>query len=289
VAARVVGDYELIEPVGRGAVGIVYRARQLDLDRLVAVKELAQLGAGDPEIAKRFLREALVAADFNHPNIVTVYDYVEEAGGAYIAMEYLPRGSLRPHVGALALEQVAGVMEDTLAGLAEAERLGIVHRDLKPENLLVTDEGGVTIADFGIAKALNDAAAGLTAAGFAVGTPAYMAPEQAMDAAIGPATDLYSVGVIGYELLVGRVPFAGDGNPLSVLLKHVTEPVPPPRELNPNVDPQLARWLGRMLAKDAAARPQRAEDAWTMLEEAVIALAGPRWRRKAAIGPTQAT
>src|SRR4051812_4998784 len=128
----------------------VYLARQPDLDRLVALKELRALRTLDPSAAQRFLREARLSGSFNHPSIVTVHDYFEQDGVPYIAMEYLARGSLRPFLRGLALAQTGGVLESVLAGLAHAEARHVVHRDVKPENLLVTDEGGVKVADFGI-------------------------------------------------------------------------------------------------------------------------------------------
>ena len=168
---RTVGRYEILREVGRGGMALVYLARQTDLDRFVALKELAAFHASDPSFAQRFLRESRVAGSLSHPNIVTVHDYFEHAGTPYIAMEYVERGSLRPYVPQLTLAQVGGVLEGLLAGLAHAEQHGIVHRDLKPENLMVTADGRVKIADFGIAKATNQLQTGafLTATGTTVG------------------------------------------------------------------------------------------------------------------------
>ena len=199
----------------------VYLARQRDLERFVALKELRSLRTSDPTVARRFLREARVAGSLTHPSIVTVHDYFEHDGVPYIAMEYLARGSLRAFMRRLTLARIGGVLESVLAGLAHAERSGVVHRDIKPENLLVTDEGGVKIADFGIAKATNvvDGGALVTKAGLTVGTPNYIAPEQAMARALGPWTDLYSLGVATFEMLVGRTPFAETTEPMAVVLE----------------------------------------------------------------------
>src|SRR5262245_19751433 len=150
-----VGRYELLKEIGRGGMATVYPARQTDLDRYVALKELASLHSADEAFAERFLRESRMAGSLSHPNIVTVHDYFEHEGTPYISMEYIERGSLRPLIGKLTLAQIAGVLEGMLAGLAHAEQRGIVHRDLKPENLMITGEGTVKIPDFGIAKALN--------------------------------------------------------------------------------------------------------------------------------------
>ena len=204
-----VGPYRIVSQIGRGGMAVVYLAKQPVLARSVALKELAPFLAGDPTLAQRFIREARVAGSLNHPNVVTVFDFLEQDGVPYIAMEYLERGSLRPFVGRMSLAQIAGVLEGLLAALSHAEAMKIVHRDVKPENLLVTGEGGIKIADFGIAKALQQVATEemLTPAGATVGTPAYMAPEQAMAQEIGPWTDLYQTGVVAYELLAGQVPF----------------------------------------------------------------------------------
>jgi serine/threonine protein kinase len=146
---KTVGRYEILRELGRGGMALVYLARQNDLDRFVALKELGAFHASDASFAQRFIRESRVAGSLSHPNIVTVHDYFEHDGTPYIAMEYVERGSLRPYIGKTDLPQVAGILEGLLAGLAAAEQQGIVHRDLKPENLMVTSDGRVKIADFG--------------------------------------------------------------------------------------------------------------------------------------------
>jgi serine/threonine protein kinase len=256
----------------------VYLARQSDLDRFVALKELHTLR--DVSTTRRFLREARVAASLMHPNIVTVHEYFEFDGVAYIAMEYLARGSLRPFMQQLAPERIGRVLEDVLAGLAHAERNGVVHRDIKPENLLVTDEGGVKIADFGIAKAKSVVEQStVTAAGLTVGTPSYMAPEQAMAREVGPWTDLYSVGVTAFEMLAGRTPFAETTEPMAIVLRHVNDPMPRVSDVAPGVPVALSDWVAWLVAREPSARPQSATQAWDGLEEILISLLGARWRR----------
>ena len=279
---KIVGRYELLDPIGYGGMAVVYLARQLDLDRQVALKELRVFQApDDPALAERFLREARMAGSMSHPNIVTVHEYFKHEDTPYIAMEYLQRGSLRPWVGRMTVAQIAGVLEGLLAALDHAERNRIVHRDLKPENLLVTDQGQVKVADFGIAKARTmNTSALLTAAGTTVGTPTYMAPEQAMAQELGPYTDLYSVGVMAYELFLGRPPFDND-TPMAVILRHVNEEIPPACSVDPSIDRALSDWIDRLLIKDPALRTQTAEAAWDELEEVVLALLGSRWRREA--------
>jgi serine/threonine protein kinase len=280
---RMVGRYEILEQIGRGGMGIVYKAHQPDLDRLVALKELHSVHASAPEIVQRFVRESRLAGSLNHPNIVTVYDFIEQDGASFIAMEYMPRGSLRSWVGDLSLAQLAGVLEGLLAGLAAVEPSGIVHRDLKPENVMVAGDGRVKITDFGIAKATQSAgmASFMTATGTTVGTPAYMAPEQALGHTIGAWTDLYSVGVMAYEQLVGQLPFHDSPTPVAILLRHVNEPIPAVIESRPDVDRALSEWVDRLLVKEPAERTPNAVQAWEELEEIVLEQLGPRWRREA--------
>jgi serine/threonine protein kinase len=281
---RTVGRYEILSQLGRGGMAVVYLARQSDLDREVALKELPAFHAADPAFAARFLRESQIAGGLNHPNVVTVHDYFEHEGIPYISMEFMPRGSLRSHVGDLTLAQVAGVLEGVLAALAYAGGRGIVHRDLKPENLMLTWDGAVKVSDFGIAKAIDASSARFsTATGTTVGTPAYMAPEQAIGKTISPQTDLYAAGIIAYELLVGRVPFESADTPLAMMLQQINERPPSPRALKPDLDERLGSWVERMIAKQPDERPPGAAAAWEELEEIVTDILGPRWRRNARI------
>jgi serine/threonine protein kinase len=281
---KTIGRYEILREIGRGAMAIVYLAHQTDLDRFVALKELGAFHGSDPLSAQRFLREWRVAGRLSYPNVVTVYDYFEHDGTPYIVMEYVERGSLRPYVGNLTLAQIGGVLEGLLAGLAHAQKHAIVHGDLKPENLMVTADGRVKIADFGIAKASSVMQIGafLTASPTPiVGTPTYMAPEQAMALEIGPWTDLYSVGCMAFEMFTGRVPFHDSDAPMAILLRHVNEPIPSVRSVNPEVDQAISDWVEALLVKDPTRRSRSANDAWNAFEEIIIRLLGPRWRRGA--------
>jgi serine/threonine protein kinase len=269
-------------------MGLVYLARQRDLDRLVALKALHSIHVNAASFAERFVRESRLAGSLSHPNIVTVYEYFEADETPYIAMEYVSRGSLRTWDGSLSTAQLVGVLEGLLAGLSAVEPSGIVHRDLKPENVMVTADGRVKITDFGIAKATESAGdPRITSAttGATLGTPAYMAPEQALSEIVGPWTDLYSVGVIAYEQLVGHVPFHDSRAPMAVLLRHINEPIPPAVQSNPDLDPALSAWVDRLLVKDPRKRTSNATQAWEELEEIVIAQLGPRWRRDARLLP----
>ena len=280
---RTVGRYDLLDVIGRGGAAIVYLARQHDLERPVALKELAPIRAGDETFAARFIAESRLTSSMNHPNVVTVHEFFEQDGVPYIAMEYLPRGSLRHYIGRMTTAQIAGVLEGVLAGLSHGDRHGIVHRDLKPENLLVTEDGRVKIADYGVARAYHRAAPreAITATGATIGTPAYMAPEQALGNELTPAADLYSLGVIAWEMLAGRPPFEASDPPVAVLYRQVHEAVPPLESVTPEVDRRLAVWVERMLAKSPEGRFPSADAAWEALEDPVLELLGPRWRREA--------
>lgn len=284
---RSVGRYEVGEVIGRGGAAVVYLAQQRDLHRQVALKELAPFYAVEWEFAERFVEESRMIATLNHPNVVTVHEYFEDAGVPYIAMEYLARGSLRPFIGRLGIAEIVGVLDSVLAGLAHGESRGIVHRDLKPENLLVADDGRVKIADFGVARAINNATPRgvVTAPGTTIGTPAYMAPEVALGGTLSPVMDLYSLGIVVWELLTGRVPFEDSGNTAAVLYRQAYEAVPPVEAVVPGIDERLAEWLERMLRKRPEDRFESAQDAWDRLEDIVIELLGPRWRRLARLAP----
>ena len=282
----VVGRYELLGELGHGGTATVFLARQTDLDRLVALKELSALPVSDPSIGRRFLRESRLAGSLNHPNVVTVHDYLEHDGTPYIAMEYLRRGSLRPLLDRrLTFAQAAGVLEGLLAGLGHAHENGIVHRDIKPENLMITGDGRIKIADFGIAKVVDQAraATALTAKGTTIGTPTYMAPEQAMGREIGPWTDMYAVGVIAFELFAGRTPFDQTGAPMAILLQHVNEAPLTLSSVDPSIDPRVSEWIDRLLVKDPDERRHSANSAWLTLEEVLLDRLGPRWRHEAAL------
>src|SRR5918994_987619 len=282
---RTAGRYEIEDLLGRGGMASVHLARQRALGRLVALKELHSVHVADAALAHRFLHESRVAGALNHPSIVSVIEYFEHEGVPFIAMEYLERGSLRPLVGRLALAQVAGVLESVLAGLAEAAAHGIVHRDLKPENVLVTADGHAKVADFGIAKAIGQvtATAYRTATGQIIGTPAYMAPEQATGSEITTQADLYATGVIAYELLAGRHPYHDCDAPMALLMRHVNAEPEPLSAVRPDLPRGVADWVHAMLAKAPEARPAGAQRAWDALDDAVCDALGPLWRRGSAL------
>ncbi len=277
---RTVDRFKLLEVLGSGGAGTVYLACQTDLGRLVALKQLDDL-RGDTELGKRFVGEAQMTAMFAHPNIVQIYEYFEHDGGVYISMELVPHGPLRAYMTpGLALARVGGVLKGVLAALSHAHERRIVHRDVKPENVLVAGNGHVKLTDFGIARTPGSS---LTTIGGIVGTPLYMAPEQATGGEIGPWTDCYSAGVIAYELLVGEHPLPLTDNWKQALAQLVHTPIRPPLVLAPRLDPGLAAWLVRMLQKAPADRHRDAKQAWDELDQHLVRLLGEGWRRGSAI------
>ncbi len=270
------GSYELLDEVGgHGGVAVVYLAAEPPSGGRVALKQV-DLRGRPPELLEGFVRDSQDA--LRHPGIVALHAYLEHDGRPYVAMEYVEGGSLRERIGDLALSQVAGVLEAVLAALAHAHAHGIVHGDVKPENVLVTAGGAVKLGDFG---AYANGPGGLTATGLATGALAYMAPEQVMGGQVGPWTDLYSTGVVAFELLLGRLPFEA-ATVGAMLAAHAERRAP---ELDPSLDRDLAGWLERMLAAQPSERPEGAAAAWEAFEAATARIAGPGWRRETALPP----
>ena len=247
--------YELEELVGTGGMSTVFRARDLQLDRRVAIKILHEHYAADPEYLARFRSEARAVARLSHPNIVTVIDRGDDDGRQYIVFEHVDGENLKEFVVRSGRLPVGQALELTIAvadGLAFAHERGLVHRDVKPQNVLLNSEGEVKVTDFGIARSLH-VEHGVTQTGTVLGTGEYLAPEQASGKPVSPATDVYSLGVVLWELLTGEVPFVGE-NFVAVALRHVNEAPPDLRERRPDVSPRLAAAVDRALAKDPAAR-----------------------------------
>ena len=247
-------------------MGEVYRARDAVLERPVAIKVLHRNLAGDAGFIERFRREARAAANLNHQNIVAVHDWGSVDGIYYMVMEYVAGLSVREILhaeGLLAPAQAADVLEQTLAALQHAHRQGIVHRDVKPENLMVTRDGVVKVADFGLARAFADAQ--ITEAGNVTGTVQYLAPEQLQGEPADPRTDLYALGVVGFELLTGRLPFTGE-TPMAIAYQHIHEPMPKPSSMNPAVPASLDGWVASVTEKQRELRPESAAEARRDLE-----------------------
>jgi serine/threonine protein kinase len=265
------GSYQILSLIGEGGAGRVYKARHTILDREAAIKVLrADLGMED-EYHNRFLAEARTIAQMRHPHIVQLYDFGLYQNIYYMVMEYIRGDNLEAKLEAVHSSgrllpgvEVWRIIKQIGEGLTYTHERDVIHRDIKPANILLTRDGQVVISDFGVAKLL--AGQGNTTTGTVTGTPAYIAPEQALGEAIDHRADLYSMAVIVYEMLTARVPFEGP-SPFTVILKHVNEPVPPPRQFNPAVPPHVEAELLKALSK-------RPENRHQSVAEFLYALAG---------------
>src|ERR1700682_2187855 len=283
-AERYIGKYLIKSVLGRGGMGAVYLAEQPGLGREVAIKELIQSATADPVALKRFLQEAQVMARTSHPNLVQVHDLELIGDANYIVLEFVRGKSLREWLGRgpMPPPQVFAVMHGVLQALDYAHRHAVVHRDMKPENVLLSDEGMVKVADFGIARLTDDTGVGGTATktGTTVGTPQYMSPEQVASSKVDGRSDLYSAGIMFYELVVGQPTFTApdaDG-PFTLMAKHVQAPPKPPSVHRPGLDMELEGAILKSLAKRPEDRFQTGQE----FDEAISRIADrlyPGWRR----------
>jgi serine/threonine-protein kinase len=267
-----IGHYTIVSELGRGGMGVVYKAHEESLNRFVAIKVLGEHLSEDPSFVARFLREAQAAAGLNHPNIIQIFYIGEDAGRHYFVMEYVSGRSLLAMVrdeGRIDNPRAAQFMLQAAHGLAAAHDKGIVHRDIKPANLMVDERGLLKIADFGLALP-KEAAAKLTATGMLVGTPGYLSPEQCRGEQVDPRTDIYSLGVTYFELLTGRMPFQAD-SPLALLHKILQEEPPDLVSLAQSVDQDTRRVVYRMLAKRRENRYQDCHELAADLEALLAA------------------
>jgi predicted Ser/Thr protein kinase len=249
------GEYTLRKPIGRGAMGQVWLARQESLDRLVAVKVLPKELAKDESFLARFRREAKVAASMIHPNVIQIYSFGIEADVPYFAMEFVEGEDLAAKIKkgqGFSVKEAVRIVAGVARALECAQEKGMVHRDIKPANIMIAKNGTVKVMDFGLAKAASVRSA-ITQAGLIMGTPTYMSPEQGKGRELDVRSDMYSLGIVLYKLLTGDVPFEAD-TPTAVIFRHIYDPPRPPRELNPDVPGNLEKIVLRLLEKKPEAR-----------------------------------
>ena len=269
LTGKQMGQYRIVAPLGEGGMASVYKAYQPSMDRYVALKILPSHFAHDPNFTYRFEREAKVIANLEHPNILPVYDFGEADGYTYIVMRFIVGGSLadllkgRP----FPLAQVCGILSRIASALDYAHSRGIVHRDVKPSNVLIDEQGNCLLSDFGLAKViLSDSR--FTASGAFIGTPAYASPEQCLSHELDQRSDVYSLGVILYEMVTGRTPYEAE-TPMAIVVKTIHDPLPPPSTINPSLSQDIERVILKALAKDPANRYQSAGDLVRALEAVV--------------------
>src|ERR1700761_3267387 len=275
--------YKVLSRLGAGGMADVFLAEDQQLGRKIALKLLHRRFAADPDFVERFRREAQAAAGLQHPNVVSVYDRGSFDGTYYIAMEYLPGRSLKQLIRQEAPLDPVRTIDITIQILKAARfahRRGIIHRDLKPHNVIIDEADHAKVTDFGIARA---GASDMTETGSIMGTAQYLSPEQAQGHAVSAGSDLYSIGVVLYEMLTGRVPFDAE-SAVTIALKHVSEAPPPMSAINPSVPPELEQVVMWALNKNPVDRPANADQFITALEQARTALvSGERGERTASL------
>jgi serine/threonine-protein kinase len=275
LVGRTFGPYRLIEQIGHGGMASVYKAYDTKQDREVALKVMFPSLADDPRFTKRFVREAKIVLQLKHPNIVPVWDFGAADGYFYLAMPYLKVGTLSDRLqrGPLGLQESARLVSQVCSALDLAHRQGVVHRDIKPSNILLDENGNALLTDFGLAQ-IQDATLSLTGSAL-LGTPAYVSPEQARGDSVDPHSDQYSLGIILFQLATGQLPFDAE-TPMAIVLKHVQEPLPLPRSINPRVPESVQRIILKATAKDPADRFASVADLNAAFQAALAHALDPR-------------
>ncbi len=259
---QMLGPYRIMNQIGKGGMATVYKAYQASVDRYVAVKVLPSQLAESREFAARFQQEARIIANLEHPHILPIFDYGESDGVAYLVMRYLDAGTLKDKMEAgrpLPLAVIDHIFTQLTDALSYAHGHGIVHRDLKPANALIDSQGNIFLTDFGIARLLESASPRLTQTDAILGTPAYISPEQAQSRPVDQRSDIYSLGIILYEMATGSVPYVAD-TPLAVLFMHISDPLPLPSSLKPDIPASIEKVILKALAKDPGDRFETAAE-----------------------------
>jgi eukaryotic-like serine/threonine-protein kinase len=280
------GRYEIVSRVGGGGMAVVYKAKDLLLHRYVAIKVLSESLSNDSEFIRRFSREAQAAASLSHPNVVNVYDVGKDGYTHYIVMELVEGPTLKQYIlerGPLPVQEAANIAMQICDGLAHAHENQIVHRDIKPHNILLGSNGRAKVTDFGIARAASSST--ITQTGSVMGSVHYFSPEQARGGVIGEKSDLYSLGIVLYEMLTGRLPFDGD-SAISIALKHLQEQPDDPRRFNEQIPDNMAGIIMKALDKDPNNRFASARDMMHTLQQAVQM--GPRMESNWSASPKPA-
>ncbi|MBF8283305.1 MAG: protein kinase [Anaerolineales bacterium] len=250
LTGKQLGPYQIVAPLGEGGMAAVYKAYQPAMDRYVALKILPRHFASDPQFVTRFQQEARVVAQLQHPHILPVFDFGEADGYTYIVMPFVKSGTLTDLLKgpALSLPHIRTLVTQIGGALDYAHARGLIHRDVKPSNVLIDETGNCLLTDFGLAKII-EGSIHLTTSGAIMGTPAYMSPEQGLGHKIDKRSDIYALGVILYEMAVGRVPYSAE-TPMAVVIKHINDPLPPPRSVKPELPEALERVTLKALTKN---------------------------------------
>ncbi len=269
LTGKQLGPYQIVAPLGEGGMAAVYKAYQPSMDRYVALKVLPRHFASDPEFIGRFSQEAKVIANLQHPHILPVHDFGESDGYSYLAMRFIEGGTLTDWLkenGPLSLEKIRSIMTQVGGALDYAHAQGVIHRDIKPSNILVDQWGNCLLTDFGLAK-MAASTAHLTQTGGILGTPSYMSPEQGLGKKIDHRSDIYSLGVVLYQMAIGRLPYQAE-TPMAVVIKHIHDPLPPPSQFQPDFSEGLERVILKSLAKSPEDRFESAGEMVKALKSA---------------------
>jgi serine/threonine-protein kinase len=281
LVGKTIAQYRVDDEIGKGGMGVVYRARDRQLDEVVALKVLRpDVMKDDPTLLERFKTEIKLARRITHRNVLRTHDFGDSDGVPFISMEYLEGVTLKDLIrskGALPTGVGLRIAKQMCQGLDAAHQQGVVHRDIKPQNMLILPETGeLKIMDFGIARTstVEPGSSGLTSAGTVMGTPDYMPPEQAQGNPADFRSDIYSLGVVLFEVFSGQLPFGGD-TPMAVVLAHIQTPPPQPRSINPRISEPLSDVILRCLSKDPAKRYQRVGEILDALNEVSSRMESP--------------